>query len=594
MCLVALVALVYSSPKLFQKLLYYPGQTYKKKLLEVLRNDSKKIKVISQANAGYKFGPLRRRLIFGSQKPFNYSTNSANHQYIIIDPADSQRIDEFVSDASAQDPSDPKRKKIYGFFHPYCNAGGGGERVLWQAVHDTLNESEHNIVAIYTGDTIHGETTELDIVENVKKRFNLHLKYERLVLVHLTRRQLVDGKYWKNFTLLGQAFGSVVLAYEAMKSLPPDIFIDTMGFPFTYPFVKYFLKIPVVSYTHFPIIQKEMITKLVSENRKIPKLSIQFFKSLIKYGYWKIFMIVYSFTGYFIDIPLCNGSWTYNHLNKIWKVISGNSKNPRSVKLEILYPPCSTEDLIVKDSKINNEREPLTFISLAQFRPEKRHSLIITEFAKFLENFDSKQIQNQPVLILIGSIRSESDLKFVEGLKDLATKLKVQDSIKFITDAPFEQVKQLMKKATFGINAMWNEHFGIAVVEMMASGLIPISHASAGPYLDIAVNWDLKNSMETFDKSEKTRTGFFFKSKELDFDYNSEFELEFLELNKVFMKVSKLTNIEKKEIRERAQQCVLQKFSNSTFDKQWLKYLEKMDLLELSFRDDKDKNVKLY
>ena len=21
-----------------------------------------------------------------------------------------------------------------GFFHPYCNAGGGGERVLWQAV----------------------------------------------------------------------------------------------------------------------------------------------------------------------------------------------------------------------------------------------------------------------------------------------------------------------------------------------------------------------------------------------------------------------------------------------------------------------------
>ena len=23
---------------------------------------------------------------------------------------------------------------VVGFFHPYCNAGGGGERVLWTAV----------------------------------------------------------------------------------------------------------------------------------------------------------------------------------------------------------------------------------------------------------------------------------------------------------------------------------------------------------------------------------------------------------------------------------------------------------------------------
>ena len=27
-----------------------------------------------------------------------------------------------------------KRHKCIGFFHPYCDAGGGGERVLWEAV----------------------------------------------------------------------------------------------------------------------------------------------------------------------------------------------------------------------------------------------------------------------------------------------------------------------------------------------------------------------------------------------------------------------------------------------------------------------------
>jgi len=30
--------------------------------------------------------------------------------------------------------TDGQSPLIIGFFHPYCNAGGGGERVLWMAV----------------------------------------------------------------------------------------------------------------------------------------------------------------------------------------------------------------------------------------------------------------------------------------------------------------------------------------------------------------------------------------------------------------------------------------------------------------------------
>lgn len=32
---------------------------------------------------------------------------------------------------------------------------------------------------------------------------------------------------------------------------------------------------------------------------------------------------------------------------------------------------------------------------------------------------------------------------------------------------------------------MWNEHFGISIVEMLAIGLIVIAHNSGGPLLDI-------------------------------------------------------------------------------------------------------------
>jgi len=34
---------------------------------------------------------------------------------------------------------------------------------------------------------------------------------------------------------------------------------------------------------------------------------------------------------------------------------------------------------------------------------------------------------------------------------------------------------------------MWNEHFGIGIVEMMAAGLIEVTHNSGGPKSDIVV-----------------------------------------------------------------------------------------------------------
>lgn len=45
---------------------------------------------------------------------------------------------------------------------------------------------------------------------------------------------------------------------------------------------------------------------------------------------------------------------------------------------------------------------------------------------------------------------------------------------------------------------MWNEHFGIGVVEMMASGLITIAHNSGGPKADIIVPLEHDGSITGF------------------------------------------------------------------------------------------------
>lgn len=36
--------------------------------------------------------------------------------------------------------TDGTKPKLVGFFHPYCNAGGGGERVLWVAIRALQNK----------------------------------------------------------------------------------------------------------------------------------------------------------------------------------------------------------------------------------------------------------------------------------------------------------------------------------------------------------------------------------------------------------------------------------------------------------------------
>mmetsp|Transcript_18933 Transcript_18933/g.32439 ORF Transcript_18933/g.32439 Transcript_18933/m.32439 type:complete len:108 (-) Transcript_18933:138-461(-) len=50
---------------------------------------------------------------------------------------------------------------------------------------------------------------------------------------------------------------------------------------------------------------------------------------------------------------------------------------------------------------------------------------------------------------------------------------------------------------------MWNEHFGIGVVEMMAAGLLVIAHNSGGPRADIVQQARRDNGDAT-----TTRTGF--------------------------------------------------------------------------------------
>ena len=193
--------------------------------------------------------------------------------------------------------------------------------------------------------------------------------------------------------------------------------------------------------------------------------------SNLKKVYYVVLTYLYSFCGWMgADQIATNSSWTNNHILQLWM-------RPKCTK--IVYPPVDTDDLIAKTGDLSKIRDNL-MISFAQFRPEKDHALQLRVWASVLPTLPS-----DAKFYLIGSVRDEDDKRIVEALKDLAKRLGIDQSVEFKINLPRYELHDIFARAKVAVHTMRNEHFGIAVVELMASGILTIAHNSAGPKEDI-------------------------------------------------------------------------------------------------------------
>ncbi|KAI8868136.1 hypothetical protein GQ42DRAFT_175244 [Ramicandelaber brevisporus] len=395
-----------------------------------------------------------------------------------------------------------ERAVLVGFFHPYCNAGGGGERVLWTAIaaiqqHSKLLRAHSQAKRVYTGDT---DATSEAILRRAQQRFNLKIDSSRVVIIHLQRRDWVEARRYPVFTLLGQSLGSLVLGYEALSRVVPDIFIDSMGYAFTYPLVRYFTRgsVPLLAYVHYPTISTDMLERVqagqtgVESHRSLagrhPLLG--FAKSL----YYRLFAAAYGWAGSFAHIALTNSTWTRNHIDQLWHAtrlttaksstvgVGGASRGSGGQLITTVYPPCPTEAFSALPLG-NRQRE---IVSVAQFRPEKNHPLQVEAFAKLLRRHrHDPDYANIKLLVLIGSSRNIEDQMRVDNLRQQCDSLGIADHVEFVINADFKVLVRRMGEAMIGIHTMRDEHFGIGIVELMAAGLVTIAHNSGGPKSDI-------------------------------------------------------------------------------------------------------------
>jgi len=142
-----------------------------------------------------------------------------------------------------------------------------------------------------------------------------------------------------------------------------------------------------------------------------------------------------------------------------------------SLKSKVLYPPVDLEAFHSSD------KEELV-VSVGRFNSYKRFEVLLRAFA----NVDEGKC------VILGSIyksTSGDSLRYLRKLRRLVNDLKLNDRVELLVNSPFSILKHTLSKAKLYVHCALFEHFGISVVEGMASGCVPIVHRSGGPYEDI-------------------------------------------------------------------------------------------------------------
>lgn len=322
----------------------------------------------------------------------------------------------------------------------------------------------------------------------------------------------------------------------------PDVYIDSMGYAFTLPLFKYLGNCRVGSYVHYPTISTDMLSVVKNQNvgfNNAAFITKNPFLSKLKLLYYYLFAFVYGLVGSCSDVVMVNSSWTLNHILSLWK--TGDRTNT-------VYPPCDVRTFLDIPLHENRMTAGHMLVSVGQFRPEKNHPLQIRAFAKLLKDKLAKSFPSLK-LILIGGCRNQDDEFRVDQLRRLSEDLGVQEHVEFKINIPFEELKSYLSKATIGLHTMWNEHFGIGIVECMAAGTIILAHNSGGPKLDIVV------------PHEGTITGFLAESEE--------------EYAEAMVQILSMSAEKRLQIRSNARASAV-RFSDQEFEAAFLSSVEKL------------------
>jgi glycosyltransferase involved in cell wall biosynthesis len=252
-------------------------------------------------------------------------------------------------------------------------------------------------------------------------------------------RTLLDSKYSKSRSILG--FHHSIQLRRLVKELQPElVFVAHEAFKPLERIINNSKKPALIHYVHNPY---EFVPDPFDPIVKL--LSVFTNRYIIK-------------RNDFSDAVLANSNSTRKECIKRW-----NRKD-----CIVLYPSIKIDEIATYISSPSSSRDDVCIV-LSRLSPEKKIELAI-------EAFNSKVLKNKQLLI-IGYLSRENK-NYYQKLCGLS---KGNDNIKILPNLRRNDVLTLLSKSKVLFHPMPNEHFGIAIIEAMAAGCLPVVHASGGP-----------------------------------------------------------------------------------------------------------------
>lgn len=156
------------------------------------------------------------------------------------------------------------------------------------------------------------------------------------------------------------------------------------------------------------------------------------------------------------NLTLTNSAWTAEKYRQCYGVL------PQPV-----YPP-----IVHAFPDVPWEAREQGFVCIGRFAPEKNLDRVIAVVAGLRERGHTLRLH------LIGSKDANDRSNYLHYVREQAT--RHGDWISLHVNPSRAELGEIVAAQRFGIHAMVDEHFGMAVAEMLVAGCVPFAHRSGG------------------------------------------------------------------------------------------------------------------
>ena len=156
---------------------------------------------------------------------------------------------------------------------------------------------------------------------------------------------------------------------------------------------------------------------------------------------------------------LTNSTWTAGQIYRVYNVIA-----------DVVYPPVDVE---IFNTVAGNDKRDKVVVTVSRFTVEKKLEKIVNVAGKLRDY----------TFILIGSTHEYSYI----ALDEIKRRIKEYglNNIILEPNLPRSKLLEYLKNARYYLHPEVPEHFGIAVVEAMAAGCVPIVYRDGGAWYDV-------------------------------------------------------------------------------------------------------------